>query len=82
VAPEPFALVISRAFADLAAFAKAAARQLASGGHLCAMKGVHPDEELAELPACHVVVATPALEVPGLGARRHLVILQPKDAAS
>jgi 16S rRNA (guanine527-N7)-methyltransferase len=40
------------------------------------MKGVYPREELKALPRVFRVVAVPALEVPGLGAERHLVIMQ------
>lgn len=69
-------VVISRAFSDLATFAAASARHLVDGGLLVAMKGVHPDEELAELPPEFVVVAAPALRVPGLDAQRHLVVMQ------
>ncbi len=77
---KPFDVVISRAFSDLAAFALAGARHLAPQGRLFAMKGVHPDEELAQLPHEFVVVAKPALAVPGLDAARHLVIMQPRHA--
>jgi 16S rRNA (guanine527-N7)-methyltransferase len=77
---EPFDVVISRAFSDLAAFAQAGARHLAPQGRLFAMKGVHPDEELAQLPPDIVVAAKPALLVPGLDATRHLVIMQPRPA--
>jgi len=72
----PFDVVISRAFSDLATFAATSARHLAPRGWLVAMKGVHPDEELAELPQDIVVVAKPALTVPGLDAVRHLVVMQ------
>ncbi len=72
----PFDVVISRAFSDLATFAAMSARHLAPCGRLVAMKGVHPDEELAELPREFVVVATPALTVPGLDAKRHLIVMQ------
>lgn len=72
----PFDVVISRAFSDLTTFAATSARHLAPRGWLVAMKGVHPDEELAELPREIVVVAKPALTVPGLDARRHLVVMQ------
>jgi 16S rRNA (guanine527-N7)-methyltransferase len=71
----PFDVVISRAFADLADFAAAAGRHLAPGGRLYAMKGEHPADEIARLPASYRVVATPALKVPGLDAARHLVII-------
>jgi len=82
-APEaPFDLVISRAFADLATFAATSARHVAPGGTLVAMKGVHPDEELAELPADIEVLATPSLLVPGLDAARHIVFMRPRSAAA
>ena len=72
----PFDVVISRAFSDLATFATASARHLAPHGILVAMKGVHPDEELSELPRDFVVTAKPALTVPGLDAARHLIVMQ------
>jgi 16S rRNA (guanine527-N7)-methyltransferase len=76
----PFDIVISRAFSGLGAFASVAARHLAPHGSILAMKGVHPDEELASLPPEFVVLAKPSLAVPGLGASRHLVIMQPRHA--
>jgi len=75
-----FDVVIARAFSDLATFVDAGARHLAPGGRLYAMKGVHPHEEIGELPAGIRVVAVPALLVPGLAAARHLVILEPEPA--
>ena len=72
----PFDVVISRAFADLAAFAAAASRHLAPEGLLVAMKGVHPSAEIAQLPSSIVVVAAPSITVPGLDAARHLVIMR------
>lgn len=72
----PFDVVISRAFSDLATFATASIRLLAPGGRLVAMKGVYPDEELAQVPRDLRVVATPALAVPGLDAKRHLVVME------
>jgi 16S rRNA (guanine527-N7)-methyltransferase len=77
----PFDIVISRAFSDLATFGETSARHLAPGGRLVAMKGVHPDEELAQIPPGLRVVATPALTVPGLDAERHLVILEHAEEA-
>jgi 16S rRNA (guanine527-N7)-methyltransferase len=72
----PFDIVISRAFSDLATFVVAGARHLAAGGRLVAMKGVHPDEELAQLPQGIRVVAAPALTVPGLDGERHLIVME------
>ena len=76
----PFDVVISRAFSDLAAFAEVSARHLAPGGRLFAMKGVHPGEEIAQLPEGMRVIAAPALAVPGLDAQRHLVVMAPGSA--
>ena len=75
--PAPFDVVISRAFSDLATFARSSARHLASEGRLYAMKGVYPDEEIAHLPPDIQMIAAPALRVPGLDAQRHLVVLAP-----
>ena len=72
----PFDVVISRAFSDLATFAEAGARHLAAGGRLVAMKGVHPDEEIAQLPSAFRVAAAPALAVPGIDAERHLIVME------
>ncbi len=72
----PFDIVISRAFSDLATFAQASARHLGRGGWLVAMKGVFPDEEIAQLPPDVRIVAAPALAIPGFDAERHLIIME------
>ncbi len=69
-----FAVVISRAFAELAAFVAACRHLVEPGGVLAAMKGAFPREELTHLPAgcdCSRVIA---LDTPLLGAERHLVL--------
>jgi 16S rRNA (guanine527-N7)-methyltransferase len=77
LADEPmFDVVISRAFADLRTFAQLSARQVAPTGHLYAMKGVFPEEEIAALPSSIAVVATSALHVPGVDAERHLIVMR------
>ena len=76
VPAEPFAVVISRAFSDLAEFARLAAHLLAPQGVLAAMKGVYPHEELAQLPPGVRLDRVIALRVPGLDAGRHLVLLR------
>jgi len=75
-ADAPFDVVISRAFSDLATFAQASARLLAPGGQLVAMKGIYPDEEVAALPPWIRVVGSHALTVPGLHAKRHLIVME------
>jgi 16S rRNA (guanine527-N7)-methyltransferase len=74
-APGPFGVVISRAFSDLAEFVSLAGRHAAAGGRLVAMKGVHPYEEIAQLPRGWRVEQVLPLTVPGLRARRHLVAI-------
>ncbi len=77
----PFVLVLSRAFASLADFAKLAGGMAAPGGRLLAMKGARPDDEIAALPAGFKLLAVHPLKVPGLGAERCLVEIE-KQAAS
>ena len=78
--PQKFELVISRAFSDLPEFLKLAGGLCASGGVIAAMKGVYPDEELAQLPATFKLMSAVPLKVPGLSAERHLVLLSPAGA--
>jgi 16S rRNA (guanine527-N7)-methyltransferase len=49
---------------------------LKPGGTLLAMKGVHPHEEIAALPAGWSVQAVHPLRVPGLDGERHLVVVR------
>ena len=65
--------VTSRAFASLVDFTTWTERVLAPGGRWLAMKGKHPDQELAELPAKVHVFHVEPLQVPGLDAQRCLV---------
>ena len=71
-----FDAVISRAFSDLSEFVRLSVRLCRSGGKLLAMKGVYPHDELAQLPAEYDQVEVVALNVPGLEAQRHLVIIR------
>jgi 16S rRNA (guanine527-N7)-methyltransferase len=66
-------VLISRAFSDLAEFVKLSGHLLAEGGALLAMKGVHPYEEIAQLPAGWRVAEVTPLQVPGVEGARHLV---------
>ena len=77
-----FAVVISRAFSDLATFARLASPHLAAGGVMLAMKGVHPDEELAELPASVEVVAAHRLDVPGLEGPCHMIVMRLREPSA
>jgi 16S rRNA (guanine527-N7)-methyltransferase len=72
----PFDVVVSRAFAELSDFVSQAGHLARPGGRLLAMKGVHPFEEIARVPASHRVAEVVELKVPSLDARRHLVCLE------
>jgi len=78
VSDKGYNVVIARAFSDLPTFARAARGHLAPGGRIVAMKGALPREEIDALPGDIAVTATPELDVPGLDAQRHLVIMEPK----
>lgn len=71
----PFATVTSRAFASLGDFAAAARGLLTEDGHLLAMKGRYPGEELQALPVGIRLRSAQELKVPGLDAKRHLIDL-------
>ena len=68
--------ISSRAFAELRLFTDLTRHLLAPGGRWLAMKGVRPDDEMATLPADIVVEQIIPLDVPGLDAERHLIILK------
>jgi 16S rRNA (guanine527-N7)-methyltransferase len=75
-AAEKFDCVISRAFAEIAEFIVLTQHLLAPGGVLAAMKGVYPFEELERLPPGFRLRQVHAFAVPGLGAERHLVLIE------
>jgi len=76
VGEQPFDVVISRAFSDLATFARLASPLVASDGVLIAMKGARASDEIAALPPNVAIVETPELDVSGLDAKRQLVVMR------
>lgn len=74
--PGQYAQISSRAFAEIPLFIQLTRHLLAPGGRWLAMKGVRPDAEIAALPADILVEAIIPLQVPGLDAERHLIILK------
>jgi 16S rRNA (guanine527-N7)-methyltransferase len=71
-----FDVITSRAFSDLKEFVTLTRHLLAPGGRWLAMKGLYPDEEIAQLPSWAKVSADHALAIPGLDATRHLIVLE------
>jgi 16S rRNA (guanine527-N7)-methyltransferase len=74
----PFDLITSRAFASLLDFTTLTRQHLKPGAIWLAMKGQHPAEELAALPAELDVFHVEPLQVPGLDAQRCLVWIKPR----
>jgi 16S rRNA (guanine527-N7)-methyltransferase len=81
-----FAVITSRAFAELTDFVNLSGQLLAPHGKLIAMKGVYPQAELDRMEANGMLAqwqvdAVPRLTVPGLDAERHLVVLSRRPDA-
>jgi 16S rRNA (guanine527-N7)-methyltransferase len=75
-APATFDTVVARAFAALPELLEIVAPLCGPHTRVLAMKGKRPDAEIAAVPSTWRVIETRALDVPGLNAERHLVILQ------
>jgi 16S rRNA (guanine527-N7)-methyltransferase len=71
-----FPQVVSRAFSDLSEFVRLTRHLVAEGGEWLAMKGLYPNEEIAQLKGARVTRDVP-LHVPGLDADRHLIVMEP-----
>jgi 16S rRNA (guanine527-N7)-methyltransferase len=76
-AEQPFDGVISRAFASLQDMLAWCRHLPTKGeGRFYALKGVRPEDELAQLPAGVTVESVIRLHVPELEGERHLVVLK------
>ncbi len=78
---DPYDVVSSRAFASLVDFTSWSEKALAGQGVWMGMKGKHPADEMAALPASVEVFHVEQLVVPGLGAERCIVWMQKKVVA-
>ncbi len=77
-----FSTVICRAFSDLRDLCLHAARLCEPDGRLLAMKGVYPMAEIEGLDDKTVIDDVVPLNVPGLDAERHLVLMHPAGAGA
>ena len=77
----PFDVICSRAFASLVDFTQWSANAIAPTGVWMAMKGKHPADELAALPAAVDVFHVEQLHVPGLNAERCVVWMRKKSVS-
>lgn len=75
-----YAVITSRAFAELTDFVNLSGHLVAPGGRLLAMKGVYPQAEIDRMAAAGLmetwqVEAVTKLNVPELDAERHIVAI-------
>jgi 16S rRNA (guanine527-N7)-methyltransferase len=75
---ESFGVITSRAFASLVDFTSLTRQLLAEGAVWMAMKGQHPADEIAALPADVDVFHVEQLAVPGLDAQRCIIWMRPR----
>lgn len=73
----PFDTIITRAFAAVADVIAATGRLCAPQGQLLLMKGAYPITELEALPPGYALREAIRLQVPGLAAERHLLVIRP-----
>jgi len=73
--PGAYDAITARALATLPLILQLGGHLLKPGGHLLAMKGARPDDEIAALPSGWRLQNVHALTVPGLAAERHLVVV-------
>ncbi|MEK7345768.1 MAG: 16S rRNA (guanine(527)-N(7))-methyltransferase RsmG [Pseudomonadota bacterium] len=77
---DPYDVICSRAFASLPDFVTWSRSALKEGGVWMAMKGKHPQDEIAALPADVNVFHVEPLTVPGLDVERCMVWMKPQPA--
>ena len=70
-----FSIITSRAYASLRHFAESVRHLARPDTRLLAMKGRQPAEELDDLPDWIGTPVVHHLDVPGLDAERHLVVM-------
>lgn len=71
----PFKIITSRAYSELRLFVEQTKHLLHQEGIFAAMKGQFPKDEIEALPKDYVVRNVIKLNVPGLNAERHLVLV-------
>lgn len=77
--PAFFDAIFSRAFSELQTMINWCGNLLQADGHYYAMKGQQPQQELQALPVSIQLQACHNLQVPGVDAQRHLIVLAPQD---
>lgn len=75
---QQFSSIISRALTSLPEFYERVRALLVGGGRIIAMKGRFPGRELKLLKKAGVTCDINELEVPGLGKKRHIAVIEIK----
>ena len=75
---EHYDAIVSRAFSSLLDFVNGTRHLLADDGTWVAMKGVVPQDEIQALPYDIECSAVVPVDVPGLDAERHLILMKAK----
>ena len=73
--PQVFDTLVVRAFAPIANVLAVSSHLCANDGRILIMKGKNPKQELASVPAHYKIVDVHAIRVPGLNAKRHVVVI-------
>ena len=76
---KPFDMIVSRAFASLADMTGWCHHLRAENGCFLAMKGQYPVDEIKAIEDEYQVVASDAIDVPGVDGERHLLRLMPRS---
>lgn len=71
--------VISRAFASLNDMLSWCEHLPAENGRFYALKGLYPEDELAQLPGQYKIESIEQINVPGIDASRHIVIISKRS---
>lgn len=79
--PGAYDCLTARALDTLAGIIAVGGHLLRPDGHLLAMKGAYPHEEIAALPHGWQVLEVRSLHVPGLAGERHLVVVARQPAS-
>ncbi|QBB72265.1 16S rRNA (guanine(527)-N(7))-methyltransferase RsmG [Pseudolysobacter antarcticus] len=77
-----FDCVTARAFASLADMLALGGQLLAADGIWLALKGRYPEDEISALPVGFELAGSERLQVPGLDAERHLIIVRKTTIAA
>ncbi len=70
-----FNRILSRAFASIKVMLESTQHLLAKNGQFLAMKGVYPEAEILEIPEQFKLRKVHKLQIKGLDAERHLVVV-------